>query len=128
MAPSDYEIGNFTATRGIQLKLLIEGHFLGQNISCKSILFDGAFGDADKDWLFEPGYIFLIDDCRYILSLRDPISRLTSKDPNDIARWIMEDAGHVAVKSDNDDIIAFQRGASEEIIAQMLIICNSATL
>jgi len=119
-------LGRYVAQRAFQLRMLIEGHFLRQNLSCSIRMVDGDFGD--NSWLFEPGFAFHVNGAEFYLSIRGHISRFQSHNPQDIAQWIEGDVGLQTKMSDKDDIIAYEIGTSEEIIEQVLAICNSAAL
>ena len=123
---SDYAMVQFVTQHAIQLRMLIEGHFLNQGIKLHIETIDGHFGD--NDWLFSPGIAFRCGNDEFYLSARGHISRLQSKNPNDIARWIEDDVGIQAKLSNKDDIIAYPTGTSQSVIDQVLAICNSAAL
>ena len=123
---SDYAMVQFVTQRAIQLRMLIEGHFLNQGIKLHIETIDGHFGD--NDWLFSPGIAFRCGNDVFYVSARGHISRLQSKNPNDIVRWIGDDVGIPAKLSNKDDIIAYPTGTSQGVIDQVLAICNSAAL
>jgi len=123
---SDQMMAQFVARRAMQLRMLIEGRFLNQGIELRVEMIDGHFGD--NDWLFSPGFAFDCGSGKFYLSTRGHISRLQSKNPNDICRWIESDAHLQAKMSSKDDIIAYPTGTSQSIIDQVLDVCNSAAL
>jgi hypothetical protein len=123
---SDQQMGQYVARRAFQLRVLIEGHFLQHGISCNVRVIDGDFGD--NDWLFTPGFAFHTDSGEFYLTVRGHISRLQSHNPQDIARWIEDDVGLETKMSNKDDIIAYERGTSHEIITKVLELCDSAAL
>ena len=83
-------------------------------------VFDGNLGE--ESWLFEQGWIFSDGNGRFFLSLRGHIL----DGAHDIARWIREDVGIQAKLSDKNDIVAYEIDTPEEVIKQVLSICNSA--
>ena len=123
---NDYMIAQVAAGRGVQLRMLVQTHCANRGLSFNVTVFDGQLGD--NSWLFEPGYIFQCGGDTFVLSMRGHISRLMSKDPHDIARWIEGDTGLRTKISNRDDIIAYEAGTSVEIIDQILGICNSAAM
>jgi hypothetical protein len=121
------ELGQFISARAIQLRTLLEGHFLTQGFSYQFSVYDGK---GEHDWLFIPGYEIEVENWRFILSLRGHMSRLMSSNPDarDMVRWIEKDTDYYAVLSDKNDIIAYEISPPREIIDQVLAICNSAVL
>ena len=124
---SDQEIAQFLTQRCVQLRMLMEGHFLKQGLELKIwVLEDKDFGD--NHWLFQPGYGFQCRKGTFYLSSRGHTSRFKSNNPLDIARWIENDVGLQTRMSYKDDIIAYQTGTPTELIDQVIDICNSAAL
>ncbi|MGL6195865.1 MAG: tetratricopeptide repeat protein, partial [Thermoguttaceae bacterium] len=125
---SEQEIGNFLAHRSLQIRMLIEGMFLEQGIEVKIEVIDGHFGD--NDWLFTSGYVFRCKsrNDEFYLSMRGHIARIKSDNPRDIARWIEGDVGLQTKISNKADIIAYKTGTSQELINQVVNLCNTAVL
>jgi hypothetical protein len=119
----------YAVGRLIQLRMLIEGYFINQDIKYSIDVFEKNYnGYCDEYGWLSPGLIFLTGKGNFILTTRCVWGKLVSHNPNDTVRYMMEDVGLQGILSNNNDMIAYEAGARGEIIDKVLEICNSAKL